>query len=215
MPKSKAAQVFPHHLISAPLSQLRPTQVTVGLAEVAAKRQEWKRLGKKARRMQREPWFPAVIGPKGRFYIVDHHHLGLALREDGVRTAWLVVLQDYASLDIQRFWRVMEFRQWAHPYDAKGRRLEYAAIPKHLAGLQDDPYRSLAGFVRRGGGYAKDATPYSEFLWADFFRPHFSITLLQRSLERAVKKGIALARSDRASYLPGWTGTADGASGRS
>src|SRR5436305_4773273 len=30
----------------------------------------------------------------------------------------------------------------------------------------DDPYRSLAGEVRRAGGYAKEATPFSEFLWA-------------------------------------------------
>lgn len=207
---SKTAQGLTQHLIKVPLDELRPTQITVGLAEVAAKRREWQKLGKKARRMRHEPWFPAVLGPKGRFYIVDHHHLGLALKEDGFDTAWLVVLKDYASLEIPRFWRVMEFQQWAHPYDAKGMRLDYAAIPKHLAELQDDPYRSLAGFVRRSGGYAKDSTPYSEFLWADFFRLHFSVKVLRNSLGQAVKKGIALARSDNASYLPGWTGSSDG-----
>lgn len=205
---SKAAQVSPHHLINVPLDQLRPTQITVGLAEVAAKREEWHAIGKKARKTQREPWFPCVLGPKGRYYIVDHHHLGLALQEAGFRAAWLVVLRDYAALDLQRFWRVMEFRQWAHPYDAKGRRREYADIPTRLSRLQDDPYRSLAGFVRRGGGYAKDATPFAEFLWADFFRPQFNIKQLQQSFGVAVKKGIALARSDSASYLPGWTGVA-------
>lgn len=72
--------------------------------------------------------------------------------------------------------------------------------------MQDDPTRSLAGFVRQGGGYAKDTTPYSEFLWADFFRPHFSVKLLQHSLQLAVEKGVVLARSESASYLPGWTG---------
>lgn len=207
---SKTAQTSPHHLISVPLNELRPTQITVGLAEVAAKRQEWRKLGKKVQKTRREPWFPSVLGPKGRYYIVDHHHLGLALQEDGFHTAWLVVLQDYASLDIQRFWRIMEFRQWAHPYDAKGRRLDFAAMPKRLSGMQDDPYRSLAGFVRQGGGYAKDATPYSEFLWADFFRLQFSVKQLQHSLEPAVEEGIALARSQSASYLPGWTGAIEG-----
>lgn len=34
----KAAQVSPLHLVSVPLNKLRPAQVTVGLAEVAAKR---------------------------------------------------------------------------------------------------------------------------------------------------------------------------------
>lgn len=98
----------------------------------------------------------------------------------------------------------------SHPYDAKGRRREYETIPKRLNALQDDPYRSLAGFVRRGGGYAKDATPFSEFLWADFFRPQISAKLLQQAFGRAVTKGIALARSDAASYLPGWTGVVGG-----
>ena len=36
--------------------------------------------------------------------------------------------------------------------------------------LVDDPFRSLAGELRRVGGYAKDTTPFSEFLWADFLR---------------------------------------------
>ena len=205
---SKMAQVSPHHLVSVPLSELRPTQITVGLAEVAVKREEWAALGKRARKRGHEPWFPSVIGPKGRYYIVDHHHLGLALQEAGIHAAWLVVLQDYATLDAERFWRVMEFRQWAHPYDAKGRRQEYSAIPKRLSGMQDDPYRSLAGFVRRGGGYAKDAMPYTEFLWADFFRPQIEVKLLRRSFGSAVKRALALARSDSARYLPGWTGRA-------
>jgi hypothetical protein len=33
--------------------------------------------------------------------------------------------------------------------------------------LQDDPFRSLAGELRRAGGFAKDTTPYSE----GFFPP--------------------------------------------
>lgn len=199
----------PNHLFSVRLRELRPTQITVGLAEVAAKRREWKGLDKKALKKGLRPWFPSVIGPKGRRYIVDHHHLGLTLMEEGVDEAWLVVLQDYSSLDPERFWHIMEFKQWAHPYDAKGKRLDFQAIPKRLADMQDDPYRSLAGFVRQGGGYAKDAAPFSEFLWADFFRPQISAKLLRRAFGLAVRKGIALARSEAARYLPGWAG-ADG-----
>ena len=36
--------------------------------------------------------------------------------------------------------------------------------------LKDDPFRSLAGALRRAGGFAKDTRPFSEFLWADFLR---------------------------------------------
>jgi len=39
-----------------------------------------------------------------------------------------------------------------------------------MADLADDPYRSVAGELRRQGGFAKDTTPFSEFLWADFLR---------------------------------------------
>jgi hypothetical protein len=41
---------------------------------------------------------------------------------------------------------------------------------RSVADLMYDPYRSLAGALRRTGGFAKDTTPYSEFLWADFLR---------------------------------------------
>lgn len=64
----------------------------------------------------------------------------------------------------------MEFHQWAHPYNDKGERCGFSAIPKQLERLKDDPNRSLAAEVRKAGGYAKEAAPYTEFLWADFFR---------------------------------------------
>src|SRR3974377_1798791 len=38
----------------------------------------------------------------------------------------------------------------------------------------DDPFRSLAGELRRAGGFAKDTTPFSEFLWPDFLRRQMS-----------------------------------------
>jgi hypothetical protein len=47
-------------------------------------------------------------------------------------------------------------------------------IPKSIKGLDDDPFRSLAGELRSAGGFAKDTTPFSEFLWADFLRRRIS-----------------------------------------
>ncbi len=43
-------------------------------------------------------------------------------------------------------------------------------FPSSIGKLVDDPYRSLAGNLRHVGGYAKDMTLFSEFLWADFLR---------------------------------------------
>jgi hypothetical protein len=35
-------------------------------------------------------------------------------------------------------------------------------IPKSVSALVDDPFRSLAGELRRVGGFAKDTTPEAE-----------------------------------------------------
>jgi len=195
------------HLIEVDITSLRPTQITVGLAEVAKKRSEWHDLGKKDRNKRlKQQWFPSVLGPKGRYYITDHHHLGLALLEEGIESAWVTVQRDYSWLDPDRFWRVMDFHQLTHPYDENGNRLEYSAIPKDITQLRNDPYRSLAGFVRVAGGYAKDSAPFTEFLWADFFRPQISIELINQSPKQAVEQAVGLARGSEARYLPGWTG---------
>ncbi len=195
------------HLIEVDVATLRPTQVTVGIAEVAKKRAEWHALNKKDRNKRlKQQWFPSVLGPKGRYYITDHHHLGLALLEEGIESAWVTVQRDYSWLDPDRFWRVMDFHQLTHPYDENGNRLDYSAIPKDITQLRNDPYRSLAGFVRTAGGYAKDSAPFTEFLWADFFRPQISVDLINQSPKQAVEQAVGLARGSEARYLPGWTG---------
>ena len=196
-----------HHFIDATLLDLRPTQLTAGFAEVALKPREWAQLSKKHRKaLLASHWFPAVLGPRGRSYIVDHHHLGLALHEEGVERVKLMVLEDLSYLATTIFWRVMEQRNWVHPFDATGERRPYADIPPRITELADDPHRSLAGLLRSAGGFAKDASPYAEFLWADYLRPHISRALIRKSLPAALREAQGLARSPLARYLPGWSG---------
>lgn len=196
-----------HHLIPESLLKLRPTQMSVGLAEVATKRREWTRLGNKQRhkRLQRQV-FPAVLGPDKRCYILDHHHLGLALIEEGVRKVWVSLQDDLSWLSLPVFWRTMEFRAWAHPFDEHGRRRDYSDIPARLTQLQDDPYRTLANRVQDAGGYAKSVMPFAEFLWADFLRGRIGPAAARRASPLAVRTGVRLARSAAARYLPGWSG---------
>ena len=196
-------------LVRAKLAQLRPTQFSVGYAEVELKAAEWKKLKKKERQQVLESHvFPAVLGLEGAYYIVDHHHLGIALIEQGLKEVWVTKLDDMSWLEPTIFWRTMEFRSWTHPYDHRGRRRDYADMPRKLIRLQNDPYRSLAGLVRLAGGYAKDLAPFSEFLWADFFRPRVSARLIAEERVRATRMGVKLARSNDACYLPGWIGNA-------
>ena len=196
-----------HHFIEAALLDLRPTQMTAGFAEVALKRREWGALSKKDRKqLLQSHWFPAVLGPRGRSFIVDHHHLGLALHEEGVARVKLMVLDDLSYLAPTVFWRVMEQRNWVHPFDDKGNRRPYTDIPTCLTDLRDDPYRSLAGMLRSAGGYAKDSSPFAEFLWADYLRPHVTRAQIRKDLALALREAQGLARSPLARYLPGWSG---------
>jgi hypothetical protein len=196
-----------HPLLSVAPDELKPTQTSVGMAEVRAKRAQWRKLGRKKRKqLLASHWFPGVLGPKDRVYIVDHHHLGLALLEEGVDDVSVMIQRDFSLLDAATFWRTMEFYRWAHPYDAKGHRTGYDAIPERLRDLQDDPYRTLAMRVRVAGGCAKDTTPYAEFLWADFYRAQIKLrgdAIGGKTLHRA----LLLAHGQTAAYLPGWSGS--------
>lgn len=201
------------HLTRVPLDALRPTQMTIGAAEVQTKRAQWSRLRRKEREgLLASHWFPAVLGPRGLHYIVDHHHLGLALTQESVEQVWVMQLADFSEADPLMFWRLMEFHQWAHPYDERGRRCDWAKMPEQLGRLRDDPYRSLAGAVRKAGGYAKDTAPFVEFLWADFFRTRFAPKDLRSGKsdvalpDQALHEALGLAHGAEARYLPGWSG---------
>ena len=63
-----------------------------------------------------------------------------------------------------------------------------------MADLKDDPFRSLAGELRRIGGFAKDTTPFSEFLWADFLRRNLSRKRVEADFDKALEKALALAK---------------------
>ncbi len=203
----KPKPMSPPISIKTKLAKLRPTQMTLGYEEVAKKRKEWrKRDPKDARRFLRDHRFPAIRGPKNRLYITDHHHLGRALEEERITSVMVAVLADLSSLDRDEFWILMDYQQWAHPYDAQGRRRDFSAIPKSLKRLPDDPYRSLAAEVRRQGDFPKDTTPFAEFLWADFFRRRIPLDLLHQEPKKALKRAQRLARSLEAAHLPGWSG---------
>jgi hypothetical protein len=92
------------------------------------------------------------------------------------------------------------------PFDPQGRRRDFADIPKTVLQLKDDPFRSLAGELRRAGGFAKDTTPFSEFLWADFFRRKIKRKTVEADFAAAIERALRLARSEEAEYLPGWCG---------
>jgi hypothetical protein len=196
-------------LTTVTIAELRPTQITVGMREVIEKRKRWRETGKKkGERFLGNHMIPVILGPKARNYVIDHHHLARALHDEGVKDVAVTVIANLSKLDIDAFWTVMDNRAWMHPFDAKGVRRHYKDIPKSVTELVDDPFRSLAGELRRAGGFAKDTTPFSEFIWADFLRRRMKRKAVDRDFNRAIERALELAKSPDAGYLPGWCGPA-------
>ena len=115
-------------------------------------------------------------------------------------------MADLRRLPREAFWIYLDNRGWLHPFDERGRRRNYDDVPRHVWDLVDDPYRSLAGELRRTGGFSKDTTPFSEFLWADFLRRRLKLKLLQDDFPQALVRALKLAKSAEADFLPGWCG---------
>jgi hypothetical protein len=68
------------------ISDLRPTQITVGMREVKAKRKHWRdESGRKGEEFLGKHLIPVILGPKHRHYVIDHHHLARALHDEGVK----------------------------------------------------------------------------------------------------------------------------------
>jgi hypothetical protein len=173
-------------LTTVAIADLRPTQITIGMREVMAKRKRWRESGaKKDQKFLGRHVMPVVLGPRRRHYVIDHHHLARALHEEGVEKVAVTVVANLSRLDGDAFWIVMDYRGWMHPFDADGRRRGYEDIPRSVGKMIDDPFRSLAGELRRVGGFAKDTTPFSEFLWADFLRRRLRRKAVERDFERA------------------------------
>lgn len=189
----------------AALQGLHPTQLTVGMIVVQDKQKHL--AGMKAADRQefmKEHPMPAVLGPQGKLYITDHHHLGRAALEAGVSTGFFLVEADLSKCTLESFWKEMNENLWVHPLDENGVRHCYSTIPTSLDKLVDDMYRSLAGYVRDEGGFDKTPTAFAEFIWADFFRRNIAIETVKSDFQTAVHAGVQLAQSKWAKNIPGY-----------
>jgi hypothetical protein len=189
------------------IAELRPTQITVGFREVEAKRKLWREQAEaKGGEFLGKHMIPVLLGPQGRHYVTDHHHLARALHDEGVKNILVNVIADLRAVQKKSFWVLLDNKGWCHPYDSDGKRRGFGDIPVSIAELADDPFRSLAGELRRAGGYAKDTTPFSEFIWADFLRRRIKRKAVEKDFESALAKAYKLAKLQDANYLPGWCG---------
>jgi hypothetical protein len=194
-------------LHATPILSLRPTQITLGMYEVRRKRDAWsQKTAQELTNFLGSHMVPVITGLEGAHFLIDHHHLARALYEEGLKSVFITVVADLSRLTADHFWNMMDFHGWAHPYDREGRRRPFSELPTTVKTMEDDPYRSLAGELRNIGGFAKDSTPFSEFLWADFLRPRIKEKAIKADFKAALAEALSFSKTGNADYLPGWCG---------
>jgi len=188
-----------------PLLAASPTQLPVGLGEIYCKIQklennyasETKLIEKY---LHKNP-VPVVKGPsstggnKRNFYVVDHHHLIVALYKSsfdaddfptftdvGKRFVIAQVVDDLTTNFTSAstvFWNYMFSNGFAYPRDESGKNLTITqfmtSLPPNIMTMRNDPYRALSYYDRSYGGYGKPSTNaiyFVDFVWGNFLRTY-------------------------------------------
>jgi len=206
------------------LSELHPTQASVGMTEVRIRSKKLKQEIERSsedflsylRRQNRIE--PVVIGPGNVFYLTDGHHLARALYDLGQPTAYCRVLDNVSNLQPDAFWKYMEDNNEVYLKDYQGSVIAPSDLPISIGDLHNDPFRSLAGAVRESCGFRFDNKDgpdanYLEFKWADYLRAHWAQTSVEvgaidAHFDRAIQAALQLATQKEAATLPGYTGKA-------
>jgi hypothetical protein len=188
---------------------LKPTQFAVGMLEVDKKIEIVRAYGKKKIRwyVEKHP-VPIVISPHGERYLVDHHHFLIVCYHVGIKKVNVRVVDDLSrsKMSYSQFWKWMCKTHNVYlfcPFGEGPRNALY--LPRDIRGLADDPYRSVAWFVRKSGAFEHSDRNFAEFKWANFFRSHRLLDRLGlRCFPQAMVKAVALAQSPAAKRLPGF-----------
>ncbi len=191
-----------------PIKKLHPTQFAVGYREVDQRASGIARKShKELASYLSEHLALLVIGPGGEPYLVDGHHLCMAmLKARKGKTVEARVEANWRNLSAPEFWSQMRGSNYVYLYDNRGRGpLDVTQLPKRITGLTDDPYRSLAWEVRDRGGFQRTTISFSEFQWANFFRKRIAIGPNPEDFNKAVEAALRLSHTAEAKGLPGFT----------
>lgn len=193
------------NLCKVKVSDLRPTQFAVGYYQVKVKAEkltEKKNEGKLRDYLKHRPE-PIIVGPDGKFYITDHHHLARALLEIKKRETYGIILENHygSGEEMVQFWKYMTDSNLVYLIDENGdpKSIRDLKKIKTVDALKDDPYRSLAGEAKCSDddcptdgskGFIKTGVPFEEFKWAEHFR---KMPELQNLKNKNMKKATLIA----------------------
>lgn len=196
-------------ICEARIDDLRPTQFGVGMLEVEQTRREL--AGKSPAGLRKtilKKRIAVVIGPDGRLWLVDRHHLSRALAELGEARAPVFVVGRIDDHD--RFWPVMKESHWAWLRDERGNPRDPEELPGRVRDLPDYPYRSLAGFAKDRELFRKPGRVYFiEFEWARYFGDRLGwAEITAANLPQRLEEAKRVACEPEAAALPGYPGRA-------
>ena len=120
------------------------------MREVIAKRKHWQEMkASKRSKFLAAHMIPVILGPKARYYVIDHHHLARALDDEGVKNVMVTVILNLSMLKADAFWIVLDNRNWMHPFNDNGRRCSYNEIPKSLLATEEPTALKILRSVSR------------------------------------------------------------------
>ena len=186
------------------LAELHPTQSAVGMIQVEERVARMDSGIDGVQYTDKRP-VPVAQAPNGEFYLTDGHHLVSVLSRVGAQkvTAQIIGRFDNPST----FWDEMRARHWVYLFDTKGNPITPAALPKRIADMADDPYRTLAGYAEDAGYYKKTDAYFMEFEWARYFGSRMGWRPIDRmNLLSALQSAEKLACRQEAKDLPGYPG---------
>ena len=171
-------------LYQAPVNSLIPTQLNVGLSEVATKTAGFNLdTPSNLTADLLTDVEPVVIGPGGVLYQTNGHHTFLALTNSiygaSNPNVFIDIIANFSGLTETEFFAAMESNNFLYPVD-NGNLVSInpatgAPLPSSLSGLTNDPYRALEYRVLKnkgaaGAGFDKTSAFFSDFIWADAYR---------------------------------------------
>lgn len=195
--------------MKVPIEDLHPTQICVGFQQVECKAKKMSEMkdSKLIAYLKDHP-VPAILGYDKKMFIIDHHHLCLAADNLGIEKVYVDIIKDWSHLSYKDFWAKMSDEKYIWLYDENGNTIKLEEfplmLPPSVRGLKDDPYRSLAGIVRKMEAFSKDYAPFAEFHWANFFRQRQLLKGVHDIPVQVIEAAISLCKSPVAANLPGF-----------
>lgn len=210
--------IYVGEVFKYPILKLHPTQPAVGMLAVLYKSERFKEMSHDELKaeLKGDP-VPVVAAPDGKFYMIDHHHESLAALTAGRENIWVELRNDFSKLaNMTEFWAKMKEKKFVRLIDEKGKTITVDKLPKTVKKLKDDPYRALAYFARKEGAFKKSHIPFSEFVWADYYRTRVDFQIGDVDLKddfddyntkkfrKSVDEAEQISHSDDAKDLPGY-----------